>query len=165
MENINLGIDTPDYIYLGNIEGKRVYLGSSLVWDKVNVCIFTIGSSGDKRGYIKGSIGDISPDATYSGVEIYEYTWNVVTGEFILSFGVAGNDYVTNIPELLITHHTVPDGNSAVWDDTQTAYIFTDLTLAQYIGTNTDESCFWVEPVPENLFLYDFSTIDTGVKE
>ena len=129
-----------------------------------NICVYSIGSSGDKRGYIKGSMGAITPNATYSGIEIYEYTWNVVTGEFILSFGSSGTTELTNVSGLLVVHHTVPDGNTAVWDAAQTAYVFTDLTLAQYIGTNTDESCFWVEQLPEQLFKYDFAAIQTGVK-
>ena len=127
-----------------------------------NICVFIIGTQGDKRGFILGVMGDITPNATYQGLPIYEATWNVVTGEFIISFGLDGTTYVENSPEILLTHYLVPDGNIATWDAAQTAYVYTDLALAQAIDTDTSKSCFWVEQKYEHLISYDYSKIYTG---
>ena len=129
-----------------------------------NVCVYVVGSSGDKRGYIKGSTGSITPNATWGGIEIYEMTWNVVTGEFIISFGDSGTTYIDNVDNILITHHTVPKGNMATWDESQTAYVFTDLVLAQYIDSNADRACFWIKHEPTQIYSYNFASIQTGNK-
>lgn len=118
-----------------------------------NICVWEIGTSGNKNGYLSGLYGEITPNATFEGEYIYEYTWDVVTGLFTMSFG-DGTVQLTNIDNILITHHTVPDGNTAIWNATNTAYEYTDLTLAQYIGTDVNEACFYVAFNPLILWLY-----------
>ncbi|WP_297525108.1 hypothetical protein [Sulfurovum sp.] len=129
-----------------------------------NICVYAIGTDGNNRGYIENTMGAITPNATYSGIPIYQATWDVVTGDWIISFG-DGTTYVDNIPNLLITHYLRPDGNTAKWDDTAKAYLFNDLELAQAIGDDDTKSCFWVEQLPELIFSYDYAEIKTGERE
>jgi len=137
--------------------------GGAYIEDEVvaNICVTTIGTSGDKRGYIESSIGEISPNASYGGETIFEFTWDIVTGEFILSFD-DGTLELTNVSHLLIKHPDVPDGNIALWDSSETAYVFTDLTLAQTIGVDEDYGCFRIESVPVEAVLYSFSEVLRG---
>ncbi len=139
--------------------GSRVLnYGSSLS----DICILVMGTSGDWKGHITGSGSVINPNATYMGLDIYEYKWNVVTGEFIISFGDAGNDEITNIIQLSVSHTARPDRNSASFDDTETAYTFTDLDLAQWVGSDLARSCFLVEPQFEEILRYNFGTVTVG---
>lgn len=126
-----------------------------------DICIIIMGTSGDWRGHIAGSGSVITPGATFEGLEIYEAKWNIVTGEFIISFGSTGNDEVPNTIQIMIKHPNRPDSNSAVWDSTNTDYRYIDLALAQYIGGDVTKSCFYVEFQPRLLIHYDF-TIYTG---
>lgn len=131
-----------------------------------DICITTIGTLGDKNGYIKNSIGEISPNGIYAGLEVFEFTWDdIVTGEFILSFGDAGDDEVENVMQLSIQHPSRPDRNTAFWDENKTAYVFTDLDLAQWIGTDETRGCFIIEPQFELVVRYNYAEmlVGTGV--
>ncbi len=121
-----------------------------------------MGTDGDWRGHIDGSGSVISPGAAYETLEIFEYKWNVVTGEFIISFGPAGNTEIANVVQISIWHPQRPDRNSAAWDETETAYTFTDLGLAEFVGDDVDKSCFSIEVQYETLIEYDMATYKTG---
>jgi len=138
-------------------KNKDLLLGSLVA----NICVTTIGTSGDKRGYIEGSIGAISPNASYGGEDIFEFTWDVVTGEFILSFD-DGTLELTNVKHVLVTHPSIPDGNIALWDASETAYVFSDLTLAQAIGVDETKGCFNIQSVPVEPYLGSFSAVFRG---
>ena len=127
-----------------------------------DICIITMGTSGDWRGHIAGSGSVISPSATYAGLDIYEYKWNIVTGQFIISFGVAGDDELANIVQIIVKHPRRPDSNSAVWNSTDTQYDFVDLDLAQWIDDDIARSCFIINFQPIILIQYDFSNILVG---
>jgi len=135
-------------------------LGSS--GGTTDICIVVMGTDGDWRGHINGSGSEITPNATYAGLDIYEYKWNVVTGEFIISFGVAGETEIANIVHISVWHPNRPDKNSAVWNTTETAYTFFDLDLAQWVGSDLNRSCFLIEPQFLIVLDLDFSTIATG---
>jgi len=135
------------------------YIGGATV--EANICVTTIGTSGDKNGYIESSIGEISPNASYGGETIFEFTWDIVTGEFILSFD-DGTLELTNVSDVKVLHPDVPDGNIALWDSAQTAYVYTDLTLAQAIGVDEDYGCFRIESTPITAFLGSFSEVLRG---
>ncbi len=134
----------------------------------LNICVTTIGVDGDLRGYrhadhIDGVLGEISPNATFEGEDIFEFTWDVVTGNWIGSFN-DGDLELPNVKHILVSHPSVPDGNIALWDDTATAYIFTDLELAQTIDEDEDKGCFLIEFVPVDAVVYSFSDILRGTK-
>ena len=129
-----------------------------------NMCIISIKTVGDWTGHIAGSGSIITPNATLNGEDIYEYKWNNVTGEFVLAFGGSGDTRLDNTRGILVTHHAVPDSGVAMWDDTNKYYTYTDLDLATYLTANPDDTCFYVEFVPETLITYSFSEILTGEK-
>ena len=130
----------------------------------VNICVFVIGTQSNKRGFIKDTIGEITPNATFEGEPIYEATWDIVTGLFIISFGVSGNTYLDNVPSMEVSHPLRPDGNTAPWDETNTQYSFIDLELAQYIDSDPDKACFLVDFLPTILARYDM-TVSTATGE
>ena len=130
-----------------------------------DICIVVMGTSGDWRGHITGSGSEITPNATYSGLPIFEYKWNIVTGEFIISFGDTGDTEVENVLQLSIKHPNRPDRNSAYWDETETAYTFVDLDLAQWVGSDLTRSCFLVEPQFIDIVDIDFNETQTGTGE
>ena len=130
-----------------------------------NICVTTIGNDGviTKYGFLDSSYGVITPNATLEGIDIFEVTWQA-DGTFIISFG-DGTEQLTNVNSILINHHTVPDGNIAIWDSVNTCYTFTDNDLADYIidGSYT-EMCFYVELIPDTLIYYTFTELLTGTR-
>ncbi len=131
-----------------------------------NICVTTIGVDGNLRGFrhadhTNGALGAISPNATFEGEDIFEFTWDIVTGNWILSFG-DGTLKLTNVHHVLVKHNDVPDGNIALWNVTSTAYLFNDLLLAQTIGEDEDEGCFQLKFVPVTAVIYSFSEILRG---
>jgi len=143
--------------------GFNSSIGTSLV----NMCVWEVGTDGNVRGYRAtghpdGAMGSITPNATLGGEDIYEYTWDIVTGLFTMEFG-DGTTQLTNVKEILITHHTVPDGNTSIWNSTNTAYEYTDLTLAQYVGVDPEEACFYADFMPSQIFSNNLM-VTTGTK-
>ena len=128
---------------------------------QTNIHVFIIGTILNVNGYILNSIGAITPNATFEGEDIYQATWDIVTGEFVISFGAAGTTEIVNVSSMALYHPLKPDGNIAIWDAVNTQYSFIDLELAQYIGTDTTRSEFLVEFLPELLQKFDM-TISTG---
>ncbi len=129
-----------------------------------DICIVVMGTSGDWRGHIAGSGSIITPNASMGGLDLYEYKWNIVTGEFVISWGDTGDDEVDNLRYMLIAHPKVPDKNETTWFTTTTDYRFTDLELAQYIDDDVDRACFHVELMPVIAIIFDFSVINTGTR-
>lgn len=131
---------------------------------KINICITTIGNDGIWYGYKEGSYGVITPNAALDGIDIFSMRCKA-DGSFVLSFGDAGNDQLDNVKQIEVTHYQVPDANIALWDETETGYIFTDAVLADIlINGGLDEICFWIEFMPKVLIDYDFSEILVGEK-
>ena len=130
-----------------------------------DVCIVIMGTSGDWRGHIAGTGSEITPGYTYEGEEIYEYKWNIVTGEFIIAFGSAGDTELENVRGILIEHPKVPDRNVAIFDETDKRYEFTDLELAQLIAGDVEQACFDVLILPYVLIYYNYATISVGTGE
>ena len=130
-----------------------------------DICLVELGLDGDWIGHITGIESLITPNATYSGLDIYEYKWNTVTGEFIISFGDLGDDEIDNIVQLSIYHPSRPDRNTAYYDEAQTAYTFTDKDLATFIGSDISRACFKIEPqFIENMRIV-FGDLLTGIGE
>jgi len=145
-------------MYFGFIFGLGT--GTSL---KANICIPTIGTDGTKHGFLKDSFGTITPNATLEGVDIYEATWQA-DGTFIISFG-DGATQIPNVTRILVVHHTVPDGNMAIWNSSTSQYEFIDSTLANYIiDEGLTEICFYVELIPDELVRLSMGNIQIGTK-
>ena len=138
--------------------GLNLNIKNNSVMYKSNICIIIIGTSGDWRGHISGSGSVISPGSTFAGISVFEYKWNIVTGEFVISFGDTGDDELANTTNsILIYHPKVPDGNSAIFDISNTDYRFTDLVLAEYIGSDISRTCFFAEFQPIELVRINYS--------
>jgi len=138
-------------------------IGSGVGTSESDICIVVMGTDGDKRGHIPGSGSEISPNATYAGLNIYEASWDIVTGEFIISFGDSGNDELANVVQIVIEHPNRPDANSTVWNSTDTEYNFTDLDLAQWIGSDLEKSCFLIDIQPIVLMKLIFNKPLVGI--
>jgi len=146
----------------------ELYGAGSLAGIIANICVTTIGVDGNLRGYrhadhIDGALGEISPNATFEGEDIFEFTWDVVTGDWILSFG-DGTLKLPNVKFVLIVHPDAPDGNVSLWDDTATSYLFSDLELAQSVDEDETQGCFLIGFVPYVAVIYSFSDILRGTK-
>ena len=124
-----------------------------------DICIIIMGTSGDWRGHIAGTGSLLTPNAIFEGLDIYEFKWNIVTGEFIISFGETGTDEIANTVQLNIKHPNKPEGNSGVWDEANTDYEFTSLELAQWIQADLRKSCFNVKFQPRLIIHYDFAEV------
>lgn len=136
-------------------------LGTS---EKANICFPIVGTNGTKHGYVKNQFGEITPNATLQGIDIYEATWQS-DGTVIISFGDSGNSEPDNIKEILVTHHMIPKQDIALWDATNIEYTYNNIDLTDYLIANPDDNCMWIEFVPKILISYSFSTVFTGVKE
>jgi len=153
---------------LGGFNTKQGYgFGASVGFGftttgEADICIVSIGTLGNKRGYIKGVMGEITPNASYKGLEAYEYTWDIVTGEFITSFGDTGDDEIANVEWLIVTHPNRPDKNSSYWNTTDTQYDFIDLDLAQWVGSDLTRSCFNVALKLDEVMYFNFSETYVG---
>lgn len=133
-----------------------------------NICVTTIGVDGNLRGFrhadhTDGALGEISPNASFDGEAIFEFTWDVVTGNWILSFD-DGTLELPNVTSILVKHPSIPDANMALWNATSTAYLFTDLTLAQTIDEDETKSCFNVQFRPYEGLLNSFFGVLRGTK-
>ena len=133
-----------------------------------NVCIENMGVSGSDYGYIFGSIGTSTPDAVSDGTRFYQLT-ALATGEFTLSFGDAGNSKLADVRDDQI--YLYDDGGTqsdiAIWDDTTTAYIFTNqewaTELIDIINNGDKHICIGMSIVPVLVVHYDFAELKTGV--
>lgn len=125
-----------------------------------NICVTIIGDNGTKYGALTGVFGEVDPRANVIDQIVYELTWDA-SGNWIMSFGDAGNEQVPTVPQIFLYHnYNIDNPVVLVWDESTLTYLATDLTLAtllinQYINGN-DSACFYAEIEPEDFIIYDY---------
>ena len=135
--------------------------------DNYNMCFSPVLQS----GYLVGSnypSTNIQPPETADGTSIYSYQANIVTGEFIVKFGVTGNTHLftdateTN-PINLIIYEQGSELVELMWDETLLYYSGVDLDSALALSEELgNDLCFSSIVIPKNIIHYTFEEISTG---
>ncbi len=126
----------------------------------INFCIDPVGNDGivSKFGFIKDQFGTALPVETADKTPLYEWTWQG-DGSFIISFGATGDTKLTGVEKILIT---TPSGYADVaeWNETATAYIFTDVpTATQLIDDNTQKLCLKMSILPVKFMQITYANM------
>jgi len=133
--------------------------GSRGAASTTNMCWQPIGSSGDERGFLTASFGTMYPTTTSDGTFIYRTSFNVTTGLFIFSFGVAGDERLDNTGIIIYEYNGTK--LDLVWDKTNEDYRGTNTSLATELDAlGLVNTCFLATVVPEKIFSFDYQTIE-----
>ncbi len=154
---MNLNID----LHLGSPIGMAGGGGST------NICLETVGVSGTVIGYHVGlAIGSANPDHTEDVTLFYGCTWDypAVTGKFSLQWGDAGDEQLTDVDRILMKSKTGAEVGIAIWNDTDKAYVFTNLENAQQLNTAYDEGeldpfCFSMLVLPSPFIRITYNQL------
>ena len=123
-------------------------------------CYPSLANSGTVWGYIDITLGAIDPDTTADGTLIYQATFDTSDGAFIMSFGVAGNEQITNT--LLIIKSFEEGHVELAWNATNSRYEGTNTTLAAELALLTGTKvCFEDVAIPDMLINIDFAGLET----
>ncbi len=134
--------------------------GFSLVDLVPTNCYPSLINSGTVWGYIDITLGALDPDTTADGTYIYQATFDTSDGAFIMSFGVAGNEQITNC--LLIIKEFESDHVELYWNATNSRYEGTNITLATDLALLTGtEVCFADIAIPDLLIDINFFELET----
>lgn len=122
-------------------------------------CVFE-GTDGTWYGYESGVFGSMSPDVTVEGQIVYEFKWNAA-GDFVMSFGAAGDDLVTDTDIILFSYvdeYTV----ALTWDSDigVLSYTGSELALATLLIGNYEadkKECFTIQILPNKFISLNFN--------
>ncbi len=131
---------------------------------ETNLCFYDIGTDATAYGFILGTWGTSIPTETEGAVPIYEFTWDS-SGLFILSFGT-GDTQLTDVTQISITSSLGTQKRIAAWDESETAYEFTDVNLATNMiaeyDTGVRDFCVKMEIAPDKFVSINFIDLQTG---
>ena len=132
-----------------------------------NVCIQVDYDGSKYYGYIYGSLGSSDPDQTNDGQIFYSFIWDNA-GNFIMQFGLAGDEPVPGTASLFIYSPGFNKGRLALWDSVNAQYQFTDLQLATDLiaefNNGKTEVCLYLSIEDGLVIDYNYDTILTGKK-
>lgn len=118
-------------------------------------CYPSLTNSGTVWGYIDTTLGALDPDTTSDGTHIYQTTFDTSNGLFVMSFGAAGNEQLTNV--LLIVKEFKGGHVELYWNATNSRYEGTNSALATDLALLTGtEVCFADIAIPDLLINIDY---------
>ena len=109
-------------------------------------------------GYESANFGTATPDEV-QGQHLYSFKYKA-TGEFLITFGAAGNEKLGTIDNLYIKSADSAYSRVLVWSATDSAYIDTDLDSATFLVGESD-ICLSFYELPEDVIHYTYETIQT----
>ena len=132
---------------------------STSLGESVNMCWNTLTNSGTIFGYISGSIGTIDPEYTSDGTYIYQATTDTSNGLFIFSFGIAGDESLTNTSTVIFEYRK--NKLDLQWDDVNLDYRGTNTIMSSDIASNVGNNvCFIATIVPDKFIHLDYTTTE-----
>ncbi len=144
------------------------FLGSG--GGSTNACLSTVGVSGTVIGFDTGlGIGSADPTHTASGILLHSCTWDypATTGKFSIKWGDAGDEQLTDVTRILMVSKTGVETGVALWNDTDKAYVFTNIENAQQLNDAYDASelepfCFNMLVLPSPFILITYNKLLRG---
>ena len=102
----------------------------------------------------------VSPTETSDGTLIYNIQFDTSDGEFIMQFGVAGDEDLENTAVIIFEYNGTK--LDLQWDSVNEYYTGTDSTLATEIALEVDNNnvCFLATVIPDLFISYDYETIE-----
>jgi len=118
------------------------------------------GGYGMDEGQLEDN-GTMFPAHTSGGLLIYSFRF-YTTGEWILQFGVAGDEQMPNNQQGVIQFGLADTENILlIWDDTLNYYVGNDTgTATEVIKKVGQEVCFTATIIPDLLVQYTYSEIE-----
>ncbi len=135
-----------------------------------NICLETVGVSGTVIGFHTGlGIGTVNPTHTADGTLFYGCTWDypAVTGKFLIQWGDAGDEQLTDVSRILMKSKNGVEVGIAIWNDTDKAYVFTNLENAQQLNDAYDANeiepfCFSMLVLPSPFIRITYNQLLRG---
>lgn len=130
-------------------------MGSEEINKIINTCM-TFGNDGiiTWYGYRSAAFGTITPD-NIEGQLIYSFEYQV-DGTMRMTFGVAGNEKLSTINQIMATSADKTQYALLVWNSISLAYEAIDLDMATYLITQPEE-CIEFSKLPDTFINYDMT--------
>ncbi len=111
--------------------------------------------------------GTLTPDKTSSGIQVYSFKFNDVSGDWIVQFGVAGDENLPNSTQGVLQFSiSETDNVLLVWNEANLRYEGNDIDTAKAVVVEVgNDVCFRIVFVPELFIFYDFSELETTEDE
>ncbi len=132
---------------------KFGFTGTAEINNIVNAC-FTFGNDGIVTwyGYRSATFGTITPD-NVNGLLIYAFEYQV-DGTMRMTFGVAGNEKIPNVDQIMATSADKTQYTLLVWNSINSAYEAADLEMATYLIAKSEE-CLSFSELPDTFIDYN----------
>ena len=135
----------------------------------INACLTTVGLSGTVIGYHSDlGIGSVKPGETSTGVPLWGFYWDypAVKGDFFIKWGADGKAKLDDVDQIFI--EGPEDGiGVAYWNQTELAYIATDLEAAEklnilYDAGTIEPLCFGMYILPTEFIRISYTEMLIG---
>ena len=126
-----------------------------------NMCITPYENDGiiTWYGYEEGNFGGATPSSNVLDQSFYSMKWDA-GGNFIASFGAAGDEQVPDVPQILFYYKDQTAPVILAWDGTNEYYAGIDLGLATTLialSGSASKICFYAEIEPVLFIQYDYN--------